>query len=201
MANFSEDELVSRYRAVLEDQKEELQKLLQTKPSYTALQKTNAFTKFECDAIRAKFSERNAQAQEVVKAVREKDTLSCYLAFSRVVCDINEFKGKQIFPFVNDLGDLHPPLKRRPLQSLQKGTGYLISVSIKLSPPCFVLVGQIGTSVSTPRDAVVIIWLVAHEVDPRCAHSVLHDSNSPYKSFSQFQYQVSGRSRAVDKFF
>ena len=190
MANFSEDELVSRYRVVLKDQKEELGKLLQTKLPYTALQKTNAFTKFECDAIRAKFVERKAQAQEVVKSVREKDTLSCYLAFSRVVCDINEFKGKQIFPFVSELGDLHPPLRRRPLQSLQKGTGYLISVSIKLSPPSYVLVGQIGTSVSTPPDAVVIIWLVAHEVDPGSVHSVLHDCNRPYKSFRQFQYQV-----------
>lgn len=128
MANFSEPELVSRYRVVLEDQKEELGKVLQTRLPYTALQKTNAFTKFECDAIRAKFAEKKAQAQEVVKSVREKDTLSCYLAFSRVVCDINEFKGKQMFPFVNELGDLHPPLRRRPFQSLQKGSGYLICI-------------------------------------------------------------------------
>ena len=189
MANFSEDELVRRYRVVLEDQKEELGKLLQTKLPYTALQKTNAFTKLECHAIRAKFADRKAQAQELVKSVREKDILSCYLAFSRVVCDINEFKGNQIFPFVSELGDLHPPLRRRPLQSLQKGSGYLISV-YRLSLPGFVLVGPIGTSVSTPPDAVVIIWLVAHEVDCGSVHSVLHDCNRPYKSFRQFQYQV-----------
>lgn len=121
MAKFSEAELVSQYRVALEDHKDELGKLLQTKISFVALQKTNALTKFECDAIKANF-ERKDQAQEVVKVIREKDTITCYLAFSRVVCDINEFKGKQLFPFVNELGDLHPPLKRRPLQSLQKGS-------------------------------------------------------------------------------
>lgn len=121
MAKFSKAELVSRYRVALEDHKDELGKLLRTKISLVALQKTNALTKFECDAIKANF-EKKDQAQEVVKVIREKDTLTCYLAFSRVVCDINEFKGKQLFPFVNELGDLHLPLKRQPLQSLQKGS-------------------------------------------------------------------------------
>jgi len=121
MANFSEVELVSRYRAALQSQKDELEKLLRPKVPFVALQKTNALTKSECDAIKANF-EKKDRAQEVVKVVREKDTLNCYIAFSRVVCDINEFIGKQLFPFVNELGDLHPPLKRRPLLSLQKGS-------------------------------------------------------------------------------
>ena len=45
-------------------------------------------------------------------------------------------------------------------------------------------------SVSTHQDAVIIIWVLAPDVDPGSVHAVLNASNSPYKQFRQFQYQV-----------
>jgi len=115
MAQYNEDELLGLYREALELKEQELVKVLQTRSWYVPLQKTNALTKLECDKIRDKVTGRRAQALEVVKLIREKDSLTCYIAFSRVVCDMNEYHGKQIFPFVDKLGDLHPPLKRHPV--------------------------------------------------------------------------------------
>lgn len=115
MAQYNEDELVGLYRQALELKEQELDNLLQTRSWYVPLQKTNALTKSECDQIRAEVSGRRAQALKVVKVIREKDSLNCYIAFSRVVCDMNEYLGKQIFPFVDGLGDLHPPLNRHPV--------------------------------------------------------------------------------------
>lgn len=45
-------------------------------------------------------------------------------------------------------------------------------------------------SVSTQQDAVIIIWVLAPDVDPGSVLAVLNASNSPYKQFRQFQYQV-----------
>ena len=117
MAKYSKDDLLGLYREALKRQREggELDKLLQTKPWYVPLKKTKALTELECDTIRAKVTRRRAQGLEVMRVITEKDSLDCYIGFSRVVVDMNAYIGGQIFPFVAELGDLHPPLKRRPL--------------------------------------------------------------------------------------
>jgi len=115
MAQYCEDELLGLYREALELKEQELDNVLQTRSWYVPLQKTNALTKSECDKIRAEVSGRRARALKVLKVIREKDRLTCYIDFSWVVYDMNEYLGKQIFPFVDGLGDLHPPLKRHPV--------------------------------------------------------------------------------------
>ena len=74
----------------------------------------SALTKDEWQELK-QIEDRTDRAKGILVLIRNKDTLSSYIGFSRALCDCTRFlKKSDVFPFVSELEQQgrHPPVRR-----------------------------------------------------------------------------------------
>ncbi len=108
----SQSDYLQLYRSAFDSCREELKDFLTKNRVYKLLLTYGALDEKEKREI-DKLYERRLQVRETLECVRAKDTLRCYIGFSRVVKECSEPTCRQVFPFVHCLRDGHPPLTKR----------------------------------------------------------------------------------------
>lgn len=104
---------------------------------------------------------RENEAREIVRTVREKDILRCYIGFSRVVKDADSNMCVEVFPFVDHLRDGHPPLpKKNPPKP-----GTFMRHPTTIHNYSFSFIECVDTVTLSRDDAAVIVWFVASKED------------------------------------
>ena len=103
--------LLDRFRLVFDRQETatQLKDCLCTKGP-CLLCTTGALTEDELEQVKGSYSKGTDRAREVLRMVREKDSLQCYLGFNNFIWEVNSALGKKLFPFAEYLTE---PLKRR----------------------------------------------------------------------------------------
>ncbi len=78
------------------------------------LTKVGGLTEDEFSAIELRHRNKGSKAKEIVILMRKKDTLNCYIALSRLLCELPGFDKQRVFPFVAELekAGKHPPIQR-----------------------------------------------------------------------------------------
>lgn len=107
---------LEHFRAVFDDQEAatQLKDHIYKKVSYNLLCLTGALTEGEWREVEEGFDSGRDRAREVMRRVRKKNQLQCYLGFSNVIWEQNGALGKKLFPFTERLKE---PLKRRGIGS------------------------------------------------------------------------------------
>ena len=117
------------FRSVFDDQETatQLKDHLYKKSPYELLCLTGALAEGEWGQVQDMFRMGRDRAREVLRIVREKDDLQCYLGFNNVIWEQNGALGKKLFLFTERLRE---PLKRRGRGVVRKVAIVCLTVNV-----------------------------------------------------------------------